>query len=196
MTDIETTTDRNIESAASHAQSGNRHLWIAAYQSAKVYGRHEEHATKEIARRAGRSVAAVQSWVEAYRAFILCYEADKNLTRNLRRILTLTHFRRIYNLHVRHGLTADQCLYFLSLMTVARESGECYGPDAMEQEIDTDMRYAGIKPDAGVDWQYHWSRLRKPLEIIASFDGELPADIKRRVLELLALFDEKYYDTV
>ena len=196
MKDIETITERNIASAVIHAASSNRELWQAAYQSSKVYGRYEEHATKEIARRAGRSVAAVQSWVEAYRAFALCYQANPCATRKLRRTLTLTHFRRIYAFHTKYELTADQCLYFLSLMTISKANGENYGPDALEQEIDTDLRYGGLKPDVGVDWHYHWDRLRKPLEILASFDGELPQEIKQRILDLLVLFDEKYYDTV
>lgn len=190
--DAETRAERNIDSAARHAQQSSRHLFIAGYQAAKIYGLYQVDATREIAARTGRSVTAVQNWVYAYRCFVSCLQVDLQLARKLRRALTMTHFQRMYAISEKHNLTGDQQCYFLSLMIVNKTKGEPYGPDTLEQEIDIDLRYAGLKPDRAVDWRYHWSRLQKPLELLASFDGELPEEVKRRILELLVLFDESY----
>ena len=178
-TDIETRTERNIESAVRHARKSNQHLFVAGYQAAKVYGSYEQAATAEIATRAGRSVSTVQSWVDAYRCFIACYEIDRTLAKALRRSLTMTHFKRMYDAAVKYKMEADQQLYFLSLMMANKANGENYGPDELTREIEVAARYAGLEPDKAVDWRWHFTRMEKPLQTLLSFDGKLPEPVRR-----------------
>ena len=187
----EARTEAAIDSAVQHAKAGDRELWIAAYQANKVYGLYQDNATNEIAKRAGRSISTVKNWVNAYRCFSSCLALEYELTRWSRRELSITHFRIMYEMAQRYSLPPSaQLVHFYTILGYKR-TGSPYSVEILKQEIEA------TKPEQkAVDWHYWFERVRNPLEKLASFDGELPPEIKRRVVELLALFDERYYDVV
>jgi len=179
MTDIETRTDRNIESIAYHYDNANRDLWICAYQAHKVYGLYEEYATRNIAERTHRSLSSVKNWVNAYRCFVSCLALEYRPTILLRRELSLTHFRVMYELAQKYGLSTEKQRYFFGVMLGYKQTGEIASVEALRREVE-----AVCKDSDPIDWQWHFKRLTGgSLDALASFNGHSPADVHAWTME-------------
>lgn len=187
--DAEIITERRIESAARHARESNRHLFVAGYQAAKVYGLYQEAATAEIARRAGVREESVRHWVYAYRCFAGMFQVDLDFARLFRREFTMTHFQEMQEAAEKYDIPpADQMKIFYDLWG-HKKGGDRWSVVSLQMLIDAYLVERKKKKQSAVNWEYHFKRLKKPLEILKSFDGELPAPVRRWIAEGLRLFE-------
>jgi len=192
--DIECEIARDLERAKAHKSRENRERWVLALIASRTVGRRIPGLTVELARICGLTAPdAVEHWAKAWRMYRILKRVTGRWNANvLRRELTVSHFYVIFDLGHKYKMSIMEIETYLMLMLdnkAVRE--ERWSVDVLRTEVSADY------PDGkAVDWRYHWTRLRRPLEQLASFDGELPDEIKRGILELLALFDEKYYDVV
>ena len=165
--------DRRIASAVKHAQESNKHLFIAGYQAAKVYGLFQEHATNEIARQAGKSRSAVRNWVYGYRCFQGILSVNCNLAKHYRRTFSLSHFTAMYELAQKYNLDAKVQLYYFGIPQDYLHNGQPHSVDVLRQEIDADRNWKGA-----VDWRWYMKRLKSGVFALLTFDSELPERVK------------------
>lgn len=191
MTDIEIIIERDLARAEKVQRDTHRRRWVLAILAYRTVGRYVPGLTQELADRLGVSTDAVELWARAWAMYKqIRFRINSEAAHLYAGELTITHLGTMDKLAAKYSLPPQACDHHL-LNTVSRKiDGDRYSVASLAQDVEAD------KTGKAVDWNYHWKRLRRPLEQLASFDGELPADIKRRVLELLALFDEKYYDVI
>ena len=181
-------TEARIDSAAKHAKRSNSELFVAGYQAAKVYGLYEEAATEEIARRAGRSRGAVQNWVYAYRCFSNIAQVNLQAAKDVRRNLTMTHFREMYQLAEKYEIEPRAQLRYLITIYLRKIQEQTYGPEILVQEVLTDYG-----DQEAANWKWYIPRIDKPITALGSFGSELPPALyawAREWQELKAFFDD------
>lgn len=136
--------DRDIERAANAARQGDVSLWVAGFYAARVVGKYQVDATREIARLAGRSVSSVENWthaVDLYRRLRRFGVASE--LRQIRYELTITHFSTMWELQRKYDITPQMCMRYLDQMCIYRANREAFSSDALKQEVEAHENQSG-----------------------------------------------------
>lgn len=189
-TDIEVIIERDFMRAVQVQHDTHRRRWVLAILAHRIVGRYTQGLTQEFADRLGVSVDAVELWARAWAMYKqIRFRINSEAAHLYAGELTITHLGTMDKLAAKHALPPQACDHHLLNIVSRKIAGDRYSVATLAQDVEADR--PGQKP---VDWHYHWNRLKKPLEIMASFDGELDPDIKRWVLAGLALLGD--YDVV
>jgi hypothetical protein len=142
--DVEDCIERDIDRAVAASRKGDTALWIAGLFAARVVGKYQVDATREIARQAGRSVSAVENWchaIDIYRRLRKFGVASE--LRQMRYELTITHFATMWELQRKYDINAHMCMRYLDQMCVYRVNGEPYSVEALRAEVEAHENKSG-----------------------------------------------------
>lgn len=154
---------------------GERNRWVTCMVAARIVGRYERSATRDMASRLSLSVSGVERLARAGMTWRVLMP---HKIRPLRDALTISHFARMGALMRRHDLTTQDAVDYL---TIAAEEG--MSVEAMAASID------GEHGGGRVYWDEYWIDVVKQAKnLLVASDAP---EFVYRVAKLVVKWDSK-----
>lgn len=174
MINPEAIAERDIQRAVKASRRADGCLWVSAFYSARVVGTYAYHGTRAIADAADKDVSTVQDWAHAYWMLESLRSVRSNSeVRRIRKLLTLTHFSKLYDMAQKYNFTELRAAQYLEQMILNKAQRQPASADALEREIEAAEGRGGSVPT----WKYYQPRIRSLLADVMALgrDGVSPA---------------------
>jgi hypothetical protein len=149
--DFEDRIENEIDRAAAAARAGDKCLWIAGLHVARILGKYKVNAVKDIALKAGRHESSVENWAHAvWLLNDLRKSGFASDVKTLRKMLTPTHFWRMWDLRNKYGLRPKKVMHYFSMILQHKLNGHPASASAMAQEVEA----GETKNGTAATWSY------------------------------------------